>query len=59
MNNNLQLVKIIRDRITNSLQQQITFANYMEFALDRPRFGYYASNADRISRNGDFSTSPF
>ncbi len=59
MNSNLQLVKIIRDRITNSPQQKITFADYMKLALYHPQFGYYASNADRIGRNGDFLTSSY
>jgi SAM-dependent MidA family methyltransferase len=58
MNNNLQLVEIIRDRITNSPQHRITFAEYMELVLYHPQFGYYASNAERIGESGDFLTSP-
>jgi SAM-dependent MidA family methyltransferase len=58
MNNNLQLVKTIGDRITKSSQQRITFAEYMELVLYHSQFGYYASNAERIGQSGDFLTSP-
>jgi SAM-dependent MidA family methyltransferase len=58
MNNNLELVEIISDRINNADRQQITFAEYMELVLYHPRHGYYASNAERIGKSGDFLTSP-
>ena len=58
MNDNLELVKIIKDRINSSLQQRITFADYMELVLYHPRHGYYASSSNRISKSGDFLTSP-
>ncbi len=58
MNNNLQLVENICDRITNSPQQRISFADYMELVLYHPQFGYYASNANCIGTSGDFLTSP-
>lgn len=57
-NNNLNLIEIIRDRINNSSQQRITFSAYMELVLYHPEFGYYASNAERISEGGDFLTAP-
>jgi SAM-dependent MidA family methyltransferase len=57
-NNNLNLIEIIRDRINNSSQQWITFSAYMELVLYHPEFGYYASNAERISEGGDFLTAP-
>jgi SAM-dependent MidA family methyltransferase len=57
-NNNLELVSVIRDRINSSLQQQITFAEYMDLVLYHPQYGYYAGNAERISERGDFLTSP-
>jgi SAM-dependent MidA family methyltransferase len=57
MDNNLELIEIIRDRIHNSPQQRITFCEYMELVLYHPASGYYASNADRISERGDFLTS--
>jgi SAM-dependent MidA family methyltransferase len=58
MDNNLELVAVIRDRIDSSRQQQITFAEYMKSVLYHPQYGYYASNAERISERGDFLTSP-
>jgi SAM-dependent MidA family methyltransferase len=58
MNNNLELVEIIINRINHSLQQRISFADYMSLVLYHPQFGYYASDAERISKDGDFLTSP-
>ncbi|WP_181243976.1 class I SAM-dependent methyltransferase [Chamaesiphon polymorphus] len=58
MDNNLELVRIIGDRIESSPRRQITFAEYMDLALYHPQHGYYASNAERISESGDFLTSP-
>ena len=58
MDNNLELIAAIADRIHNSPQQQITFAEYMSLVLYHPQHGYYASNAERISESGDFLTSP-
>jgi SAM-dependent MidA family methyltransferase len=58
MSNNLELIEIIVDRIKQSDQQQITFAEYMDLVLYHPRQGYYASSADQISDGGDFLTSP-
>jgi SAM-dependent MidA family methyltransferase len=58
MDNNLELVEIIHDRLNSSSQQRITFADYMELVLYHPQHGYYASNAERISESGDFLTSP-
>ena len=58
MDNNLELIQVIHDRINNSSQQRITFADYMESVLYHPQYGYCASNAERISVSGDFLTSP-
>jgi SAM-dependent MidA family methyltransferase len=58
MNDNLQLIEAIRDRINTTPQQRITFAEYMSLVLYHPQLGYYASNADCISQGGDFLTSP-
>jgi SAM-dependent MidA family methyltransferase len=58
MDNNLELVRFMSDRIKNSPQRQITFAEYMDLVLYHPQHGYYASNAERISESGDFLTSP-
>jgi SAM-dependent MidA family methyltransferase len=58
MDSNLELIEVVHDRINNSTQQQITFADYMDSVLYHPQYGYYASNAERISKSGDFLTSP-
>jgi SAM-dependent MidA family methyltransferase len=58
MDDNLLLLEIVSDRVNNSPHQRITFADYMELILYHPQTGYYASNAERISENGDFLTSP-
>jgi SAM-dependent MidA family methyltransferase len=58
MDNNLELIEVIYDRVNNSPQQRITFADYMESILYHPQYGYYASNDERISESGDFLTSP-
>jgi SAM-dependent MidA family methyltransferase len=58
MDNNLELVAIIADRIDRSPDRQITFAEYMELVLYHPQQGYYATSAERISERGDFLTSP-
>ena len=58
MDHNVELIEVISDRIANSPQQRITFAEYMELALYHPTHGYYASSGVRISAGGDFLTSP-
>jgi SAM-dependent MidA family methyltransferase len=58
MDNNLELMAIIADRIDRSSDRQITFAEYMELVLYHPQQGYYATSAQRISERGDFLTSP-
>jgi SAM-dependent MidA family methyltransferase len=58
IDNNVDLIEIIGDRIRHSPRSQITFAEYMDLVLYHPVYGYYASNAERISERGDFLTSP-
>jgi SAM-dependent MidA family methyltransferase len=58
MDNNLDLIQIIRDRLNESPQQRITFAEYMELVLYHPHYGYYASKEIVIGESGDFLTSP-
>ncbi len=58
MDDNLDLVKIAVDRINNSPERRITFAEYMELLLYHPQAGYYTSNARQIGKRGDFLTSP-
>ena len=50
-----QLQSILDERIAAT--GGITVAEYMELALYHPRYGYYASRAQRSGRGGDFYTS--
>ncbi len=56
--NNPKLCEFILEKITNSLQQRITFAEYMDSVLYHPEYGYYATNQPQIGAAGDFFTSP-
>jgi SAM-dependent MidA family methyltransferase len=55
--NNTTLVKIIVDRILNSPQKRITFADYLNLVLYHPQHGYYTSGTVDIGKAGDFYTS--
>ncbi|PSB24550.1 class I SAM-dependent methyltransferase [Stenomitos frigidus] len=55
---NSTLGNLIAQRIAESFQQRLTFAEYMELALYHPEQGYYATNAAVIGASGDFFTSP-
>ncbi|UBF29611.1 class I SAM-dependent methyltransferase [Kovacikia minuta CCNUW1] len=57
-NSNMALGNLIAQRIAESFQHQITFAEYMDLALYHPLHGYYARNAAKIGVQGDFFTSP-
>lgn len=55
---NAELCRLITQRIQNTPQQRITFADYMDWVLYEPQQGYYATNAVQIGVKGDFFTSP-
>jgi SAM-dependent MidA family methyltransferase len=55
--NNKNLLTIINDRINESPEQKITFAEYMELVLYHPEYGYYTSGKVEIGAEGDFFTS--
>ena len=55
---NPALGTVIAQRIAESSQHRLTFADYMELALYHPEQGYYATNAGVIGARGDFFTSP-
>ncbi|MDJ0734833.1 MAG: class I SAM-dependent methyltransferase [Nostocaceae cyanobacterium] len=57
MDSNLALCKVISDRILNSPQNRINFAEYMDLALYHPEYGYYATAAINLGKQGDFFTS--
>ncbi|MGV0025473.1 class I SAM-dependent methyltransferase [Phormidesmis priestleyi] len=52
----------LRDRVTQrileSSDHRISFADYMEMVLYHPQSGYYAANNAKIGAQGDFFTSP-
>ena len=48
----------IIQKIQQSEEQRITFAEFMELALYHPQFGYYATPSSVIGPQGDFITSP-
>lgn len=56
---NPELCNLILQRIAESPQQRITFAEYMELVLYHPQQGYYTSNEAKIGKHGDFFTSPY
>ena len=55
--NSKKLTKLILERIYNSPQRRITFAEYMKLVLYHPDYGYYSSGAVKIGSQGDFFTS--
>jgi len=54
---NHQLISIIKDKIANSPEQKITFADYMDLVLYHPQQGYYTSGQVDIGKAGDFFTA--
>ncbi|MEH2065603.1 MAG: class I SAM-dependent methyltransferase [Nostoc sp.] len=59
MDSNPALCAAIANHITNSPQQRITFAEFMDVVLYHPEHGYYSSDAVKIGfEGGDFFTSP-
>ncbi|NEP42852.1 MAG: class I SAM-dependent methyltransferase, partial [Okeania sp. SIO2H7] len=58
MNSNPILCEIIRQRIEETARKRITFAEYMDLTLYHPQEGYYAKEATKIGKQGDFLTSP-
>lgn len=58
MNSSEKLRQAIAQRIHQSEQQRITFAEFMEMALYHPQLGYYATPSSSIGPQGDFITSP-
>ena len=55
--NSQALQKILEDKIASSSPQRISFAEYMNFALYHPEYGYYNSGITKIGKQGDFFTS--
>jgi SAM-dependent MidA family methyltransferase len=57
MQSNSALRDVINQRIIESPQKRITFAQYMELALYHLEYGYYSTQAVSIGKEGDFFTS--
>jgi SAM-dependent MidA family methyltransferase len=56
--NNLALRDLIAQKIAETPEQRITFAEYMEWVLYHPQHGYYTTDQVKIGAEGDFVTSP-
>ncbi|PNW28990.1 UNVERIFIED_CONTAM: hypothetical protein BEN50_20980 [Euhalothece sp. KZN 001] len=54
---NSELIRIIQNKITQSPQKRITFAEYMDLVLYHPKQGYYSSGVVEIGKAGDFFTA--
>ena len=50
-----ELLRLIRDEIREL--GPITFARFMDLALNHPEHGYYARGPERLGRGGDFFTA--
>jgi SAM-dependent MidA family methyltransferase len=57
-NNNPELCAFITQKIEENPQKRITFAEYMDWVLYHPDYGYYSTNKANIGKHGDFLTSP-
>jgi SAM-dependent MidA family methyltransferase len=53
-----ELSAVIRAEIGSSPDRRIAFARFMDLALNHPELGYYRSELDRPTREGDFLTAP-
>lgn len=57
-NNNPELCAFLTEKIAESPQKRITFAEYMDWVLYHDEYGYYSTNKANIGKHGDFLTSP-
>ncbi|MGF1492231.1 MAG: class I SAM-dependent methyltransferase [Microcoleaceae cyanobacterium] len=59
MNSNChrELCEFLQQQIEASPQKRITFAQYMDWVLYHPLYGYYASHHPKIGASGDFFTA--
>lgn len=58
MADNLELYKILCDRLGASDQGRLTFAEFMDLVLYHPELGYYSAQTPVIGPEGSFITSP-
>ncbi|EDX86201.1 conserved hypothetical protein [Synechococcus sp. PCC 7335] len=52
------LQQVITQKIEQSPDHRITFAQFMDLALYHPQIGYYATPSSSLGSQGDFVTSP-
>jgi len=57
--NNRNLCNFITQKIKENSQNRITFADYMNWVLYHPEYGYYSINKPKLGAEGDFVTSPY
>ena len=51
------MIEYIKQRISDSPLDSISYADFIEAALYHPEFGYYMKDAIKIGREGDFYTT--
>jgi len=56
---NPALVEILAQRLAQSDQHRITFAEYMDLVLYHPQEGYYSRERSPLGPQGDFLTAPY
>ena len=52
------MVKFLKDYLKKSSKDKLSFFEFMKLALYAPRYGYYASSAEKFGSHGDFITAP-
>ena len=57
--NNRNLCNFIAQKIKENSQNRITFADYMNWVLYHPEYGYYSINKPKLGAEGEFVTSPY
>lgn len=57
--NNQNLCNFIAQKIIENPDHRITFADYMNWVLYHPEYGYYTVNQPQFGAAGDFVTSPY
>ncbi|MBD2485270.1 class I SAM-dependent methyltransferase [Planktothrix sp. FACHB-1365] len=57
--NNQNLCNFIAQKIIENPDHRITFADYMDWVLYHPEYGYYTVNQPQFGAAGDFVTSPY
>ena len=52
---------VLVEKLTERIKQKkgwISFADYMQFVLYEPGFGYYSAGTQKLGKGGDFTTAP-